>query len=80
MNLGLAIFLSAIFLGSIWLYYITKDRWNWKKIWMKTLKYLGLIILLIAIIIGIVQLVKYIQSKDSSPKELSGLPPPSAVQ
>lgn len=72
MNLGLAIFLSAIFLGSIWLYYITKDRWNWKKIWRKTVKYLGLIILLIAIITGIVQLVKYIQSKDSSPEELSG--------
>jgi hypothetical protein len=70
MNLGLAIFLSAIFLGGIWLYYITKDRWNWNKIWLKTAKYLGLVILLIVVIGGIVQLVKYIQSKNSSAENL----------
>jgi len=70
MNLGLAIFLSAIFLGSIWLYYITKDRWNWKKIWFKTVKYLGLVILLIVVTGGIVQLVKYIQWKNSSTENL----------
>ena len=32
MNLGLAIFLSSIFLGIIFLFHSTKDRWNWKKI------------------------------------------------
>ena len=32
MNLGLAIFLSSLFLGLIFLFHSTKDRWNWKKI------------------------------------------------
>jgi len=31
MNLGLAIFLSSLFIGMIWLYSFTKDKWNWKK-------------------------------------------------
>jgi len=48
MNLGLAIFLSSIFLGGIWLYYITRDGWNWKKI----IKWLGSIIVLLLIVIG----------------------------
>src|SRR5439155_10687384 len=32
MSLGLAIFLSALFLGIIALFIATKDRWNWKKL------------------------------------------------
>lgn len=32
MELGTGIFLSALFLGTIFLYVFTKDRWNWKKI------------------------------------------------
>ena len=32
MNLGLAIFLSSMILGLIFLFHSTKDRWNWKKI------------------------------------------------
>ena len=31
MNLGLAIFLSSLFIGMIWLYSFTKDKWDWKK-------------------------------------------------
>jgi len=36
MNLGLAIFLSSLILGFIFLFHSTKDRCNWKKI-MKTI-------------------------------------------
>jgi len=32
MTLGLGIFLSSLFLGVIYLFVVTKDRWNWKKI------------------------------------------------
>jgi len=32
MSLGLGIFLSSLFLGIIFLFVSTKDRWNWKKI------------------------------------------------
>jgi len=32
MTLGLGIFLSSLFLGIIYLFVSTKDRWNWKKI------------------------------------------------
>ena len=32
MSVGLGIFLSALFLGFIFLFNKTKDRWNWKKI------------------------------------------------
>jgi len=32
MTLGLGIFLSSLFLGTIFLFFATKDRWNWKKI------------------------------------------------
>lgn len=37
MNLGLAIFLSAVFLGTVALYIATMDRWNWKKIIIRPL-------------------------------------------
>lgn len=32
MEIGAGIFLSAVLLGTVWLYVATKDRWNWKKI------------------------------------------------
>ena len=32
MSLGLGIFLSSLFLGIIFLFNATKDRWNWEKI------------------------------------------------
>ena len=44
MNLGLAIFLSAVFLGTVALYIATMDRWNWKKIIFRPL--LGVLLLL----------------------------------
>ena len=45
MNLGLAIFLSAVFLGTVALYIATMDRWNWKKIIIRPL--LGVLLLLV---------------------------------
>jgi hypothetical protein len=32
MNLGTGIFLSSVFLGLVWLFLGTKDRWNWPRI------------------------------------------------
>ena len=46
MNLGLAIFLSSLILGIIFLFHSTKDRWNWKKI----IKFASIILLSLAII------------------------------
>lgn len=34
MELGTGVFLSAIFLGTVALFIATKDRWNWKKIFL----------------------------------------------
>ena len=34
MELGTGIFLSAVFLGTVGLFVATKDRWNWKKIFL----------------------------------------------
>ena len=46
MNLGLAIFLSSLILGIIFLFHSTKDRWNWKKI----IKFTSIILLSLLII------------------------------
>jgi len=46
MNLGLAIFLSSLFLGVIFLFHSTKDRWNWKKI----IKFTSIVLLSLSII------------------------------
>lgn len=34
MELGTGIFLSSIFLGTVALYIATRDRWNWKKVFL----------------------------------------------
>lgn len=34
MELGTGVFLSAVFLGTVGLFIATKDRWNWKKIFL----------------------------------------------
>jgi hypothetical protein len=34
MELGTGLFLSAVFLGTVALFIATKDRWNWKKIFL----------------------------------------------
>lgn len=47
MNLGLSIFLSTILICLVWLYYITRDRWKWKKIF----KWLGIGIFIVGIIL-----------------------------
>ena len=49
MNLGLAIFLSSLILGLIFLFHSTKDRWNWKKI----MKIASIILLLLLIIFSL---------------------------
>src|SRR4051812_22535231 len=36
MNLGTGIFLSSVFVGTIALFLATKDRWDWKKIVIRT--------------------------------------------
>ena len=48
MSLGLGIFLSSLFLGIIFLFNATKDRWNWKKI----LLVWPLIVILVVGVIG----------------------------
>lgn len=50
MTIGLGIFFGAAFLGLIYLYNITRDRWNWKKVsrWILG-SAAGLIILLLLI-------------------------------
>jgi hypothetical protein len=34
MELGTGVFLSAVFLGTVALFIVTKDRWNWKKVFL----------------------------------------------
>ena len=47
MTLGTGIFLSSIFLGVIFLYHSTKERWDWTKGWKRLGKFIvGVIILL----------------------------------
>jgi len=53
MNLGLAIFLSAVFLGIIVLFIATKDRWNWRKIVLLPIKSAVWAILVLSILGGI---------------------------
>ncbi len=47
MTLGTGIFLSSIFLGLIFLFHSTKDRWNWRKIIKR-----GGVTILVLIILG----------------------------
>lgn len=49
MNLGLAILLSSFFLGLIFLFHITKDRWTWKRflIISMSLLFIGLVIFVV---------------------------------
>ncbi len=37
MDLGTGVFLSGFFLGFVWLYVVTKDRWNWSKVIKRTM-------------------------------------------
>ncbi len=55
MDLGLSIFLSSYFLGIILLFIFTKDRWNWKKIVIKSV----VIILVISLVSGLAIFVVY---------------------
>lgn len=48
MTLGTGIFLAALFLGTIFLYHSTKDRWNW----LKGVKRIGLFILSLIVLGG----------------------------
>jgi hypothetical protein len=50
MSLGTGIFLASIFLGLVYLFINTKDRWNWKKIILFTIG--GIVALLAALWVG----------------------------
>jgi len=45
MSLGTAIFLASLLLSLIYLYKITRDRWNWRKGANRLLKMIGFVIL-----------------------------------
>ena len=53
MNLGLSIFLSAVFLGIIVLFIATKDRWNWRRIVLWPIKSASWVVLVLLILGGI---------------------------
>src|SRR5665647_3113793 len=70
MNLGLAIFLSAIFLGLIWLYSLTKDKISFNFVKKIKIKYL-----IIVFLIGIITITSYfycplIKNQFPEPKEV----------
>lgn len=46
MDVGTGIFLSSLFLGAVGLFVATKDRWNWKKIFLWPL---GILVVILAI-------------------------------
>ncbi len=72
MNLGLAIFLSAVFLGTVALYIATMDRWNWKKIIFRPL--LGGLLLIVLSGVGLLLWVYWPQAEKTTrtfrPEEL----------
>lgn len=65
MNLGLSIFLSSLFLGIIILFIFTRDRWNWKKIIIKSV----VIILVISLISGLAIFIGHKMS--NAPKKMN---------
>jgi hypothetical protein len=67
MELGTGIFLSTLFLGTVALFIATKDRWNWKKIFLWPL---GIIVSL-AVISGVV--IYFHQQYENQPKKLTEL-------
>lgn len=75
MNLGLAIFLSAVFLGTVALYIATMDRWNWKKILIRPL--LGVLLLLVLGGVGLLLWMYWPQAEKTTqtfrPEELRSL-------
>ena len=64
MNLGLAIFLSAVFLGTVALYIATMDRWNWKKIIIRPL--LGGLLLVVLSGVGLLLWVYWPQAEKTT--------------
>lgn len=69
MTLGTGIFLAALFLGIVYLYINTRDRWDWKKIAKRF--FLGIIALILVLVVGagVTDLYNYLtQDKDLSAK------------
>src|SRR6266851_1724366 len=48
MTIGTGVFLSSLFLGLVFLYVFTRDRWKWKKIIFRTVAADVILILLLA--------------------------------
>ena len=68
MKLGLSIFLSTVLICSICLYYLSRDRWNWQKIFI----WFGLLIAVVMIfLIGNGIYKTYIEKKTSVIKSKS---------
>ncbi|MSP52190.1 MAG: hypothetical protein EXQ91_07350, partial [Alphaproteobacteria bacterium] len=65
MELGTAILLSAVFLGMVALFIATKDRWNWKKLFLWPFT-----ILLELSVIGVVGYLVLLYWEDLPRKEL----------
>jgi hypothetical protein len=70
MELGTGIFLSSVFLGTIFLYVSTRDRWNWKKYFLWPLA--GLFAVSLVFVGGWIAWIKY-ENRPAIKKELEGI-------
>ena len=51
MDVGLAVFLGFLILATVFLYNVTKDRWNWKKI-IKVIIWIPIILIVVLFIVS----------------------------
>jgi hypothetical protein len=71
MSVGTGIFLSAVFLGGIALFIATKDRWNWRRIVLRSL--LGLVTISVLVSAGIYAWVAYQEERPPKPVAITEL-------
>lgn len=70
MELGTGVFLSAVFLGTVALFIATKDRWNWKKIFLWPLA----VVVVLSLVGGIVAYAyKQYEERPKVPSEFKGI-------
>jgi hypothetical protein len=53
MDIGLALFFGFLIIATVYLYNVTKDRWNWKKI-IKITILIPVILIVVILIISII--------------------------